>query len=140
MSQLNIDFVLIDDEPITLFVAKQLFQLHGLLDKVIAFNDPEEALEFLQRHISSCKVPQVILLDLNMPLISGWDLLEALSPNNEQLKEKCHIYLLTSSLNPSDITRAREHPLVKELIHKPLNSDKICQIQENTREAAENAR
>ena len=134
------DFVLIDDEPITLFLTKQLFKHEGLSDKVIAFDDPEEALAFLQRHISSGQVPQVILLDLNMPLISGWDLLVALEPYNELLKAKCLIYLLTSSLDPSDIARAKEHPLVKELIHKPLNSDKINKIQENMKEAAENTR
>ena len=134
------DFILIDDEPITLFLAKQLFKLHGLSDKVIAFDDPEEALKFLQRQISCDQIPQVILLDLNMPLISGWDLLDALGPNNEQLKANCLIYLLTSSLDPSDIARAREHPQVKELIHKPLNSDKIHRIQGNMRKDAGNIR
>lgn len=125
------NFILIDDEPITLFITKQLFKHEGLSDEVIAFDDPEEALEFLQRHIAAGQVPQVILLDLNMPKISGWDLLMALGPYNEQLKANCLIYLLTSSLDPSDIARAKEHPQVKELIHKPLDKHKIKRIQEN---------
>ena len=90
------DFVLIDDEPITLFLNKKLFQLEGLSDEVIAFDDPEEALEFLQQQLSSGQVPQVIFLDLNMPKISGWDFLRALEPYKEQLQAKLLIYLLTS--------------------------------------------
>ena len=128
------DFVLIDDEPITLFLNKQLFKIEGLLDKVIAFDDPEEALEFLQRQISSGQVPQVIFLDLNMPKISGWDLLGALEPYNEQLQAKCLIYLLTSSLDPSDIARAKEHPQVTELIGKPLDRPKIIEVQNKVKE------
>lgn len=128
------DFVLIDDEPITLFLNKQLFKLEGLLDKVIAFDDPEEALEFLQKQISAGQVPQVILLDLNMPKISGWDLLEALEPYNEQLQSKCLVYLLTSSLDPSDIARAKEHPQVRELIRKPLDRHKIIEVRNKVNE------
>ena len=125
------DFVLIDDEPITLFVTKQIFKLEGLLDKLIAFDDPEEAIKFIQRQISSGKVPKVILLDLNMPLISGWDFLDALESYSEQLKANCLIYLLTSSLDPSDLERASEHPQVTELIQKPLDRQKIRKLHEN---------
>ena len=128
------DFVLIDDEPVTLFLNKQLFKIEGLLDKVIAFDDPEEALEFLQKQLSAGQVPQVILLDLNMPKISGWDLLEALEPYNEQLQSKCLVYLLTSSLDPSDIARAKEHPQVTELFGKPLDRHKILEIQNKVKE------
>ena len=127
------DFVLIDDEPIALFLTKQLFKLEGLSEKVIAFDDPEEAIKFLQRQILSGNVPHVILLDLNMPKVSGWDLLGALGPYSEQLQANCFIYLLTSSVDPTDLTRAKEHPQVKELIHKPLDKLKIHKIQEDMR-------
>lgn len=125
------NFVLIDDDTIILFLAKKIFQFEGLSENLNCFNDPEKALEYLQRQIPAGEVPQVILLDLNMPKISGWALLEALEPFKEKLEGQCLIYLLTSSLDPSDIARAREHPQVKELIHKPLDRNKIYQIQKN---------
>ncbi len=69
------EFILIDDDPITLFLAKHIFLNEDYSDNVIEFNDPERALDFLRHQISDGQVPQVIILDLNMPKISGWDLL-----------------------------------------------------------------
>ena len=125
------NFVLIDDDPIALFLTKKILQFEGITEKVMAFDDPEEALEFLQRQIPAGELPQVILLDLNMPKISGWDLLEDLEPYNKELEANCLIYLLTSSLDPSDIAKAKEHPQVKGLIHKPLDRQKVQEIQKN---------
>ena len=85
------DFVSIDDEPIALFLVKKIFQFEGLSENVIDFDDPEKAVEFLKRQISAGKVPQVIFLDLNMSKISGWDVLKALEPYNEQLQSACLI-------------------------------------------------
>ncbi len=97
---------------------------------VTSFQSPVEALAFLQRQIPAGLLPQVILLDLNMPLIGGWELLKELQPHQVQLQGQCAIYLLSSSLDPSDIARAKEHPLVTQLIQKPLDSRKIHEIHE----------
>lgn len=62
-----------------------------------------------------------------------WDVLKILEPYKEQLKPKCLINLVTSSLDPKDIVRAMEHPQVEELIEKPLDRYKIRELHENMR-------
>lgn len=122
--------LLIDDDPIGIYLSERLLKHEGLFDMVTSFQYPVEALAYLQRQIPAGLLPQVILLDLNMPLIGGWGLLDKLKPNQVQLQGQCAIYLLSSSLDPSDISRAKEHPLVAQLIQKPLDGSKIREIHE----------
>ena len=123
--------LLIDDDPITTFLTEQLLRHEGLSDTAASFQSPTEALAFLLRQIPAGLVPQVILLDLNMPLLSGWDFLDLLKTHEIQLQGQSIVYLLTSSLNPSDELRAEAYPLVAGLLHKPLDKDKIQQIRKH---------
>ncbi len=122
--------LLVDDDPIGMFLTKKILKREGFSDTVTSFQSSVEGLSFLRGQISAGKPPQVILLDLNMPLMDGWAFLEALSPYEAQLHSQCLIYLLTSSLAPYDLARAKEHPLVVELIQKPLDSLKTKEMQE----------
>lgn len=118
----------IDDDPIGVFLTQQLLKREGITDFVTAFQCPVKALAYLREQVLLDAAPHVILLDLNMPLLSGWDLLAALQPLEDQLWGRCAIYLLTSSLAPHDLLRAEANPLVQRLIHKPLTSNDIQEI------------
>jgi CheY-like chemotaxis protein len=120
--------LLIDDDPTALFLTQRLFQREGL-DALTAFLSPVEALSFIKEQALTDLSPQVILLDLNMPLLNGWEFMEALKPLEAQLLGRCSVYILTSSLAPGDVARVREYPLVVSLIHKPLNQAQIQAIQ-----------
>ena len=122
--------LLIDDDPITTFLTERLLQHEGLSDTAATFQSPTKALAFLLRQIPAGLVPQVILLDLNMPTISGWDFLDILKRHEVQLQGQCIVYLLTSCLVPSDEVRAKTYPLVAGLLLKPLDKDKIQQIRD----------
>ena len=128
--------LLIDDDPIAAFLTQRLLEHEGLSDTAASFQSPPEALEFLLRQIPAGLVPQVILLDLNMPLISGWDFLDLLKAHEVQLQGQCIVYLLTSSMAPADELRAQEYPLVAGLLHKPLNKRKIQLIRDHVLPAA----
>lgn len=130
--------LLVDDDPIGVFLTKKILKREGFYDTVTSFESSVEALKFLQEQISAGKPPQVILLDLNMLLMDGWAFLEALSPYEAQLHSQCLIYLLTSSLAPSDLARAKEHPLVMKLIQKPLDSRTTKEIQEQVERIGRN--
>ncbi|MDF7811638.1 response regulator [Hymenobacter sp. YC55] len=126
--------VLVDDDYISVFLTEKILKREGLSEGLCSFQSPEEALRHVQQSIPN-EVPDVILLDLNMPVISGWDFLMALRPYEAQLVGRCFIYVLTSSLSPSDTDRVHEFPLVAGLIHKPLDD---LQIQTIHAQVAEN--
>lgn len=121
--------LLVDDDPTVIFLVKRLFQHEGLPNALTTFLSPVEALTFLRQQAPLGSLPQVILLDLNMPILNGWEFLEALEPLKEQLRDHCLVYILTSSLAPSDMNRAKCNPLVAGLLHKPLDRHEIQAIQ-----------
>lgn len=123
--------LLIDDDPIATFLTERLLQHEGLSDTAASFQSPTEALAFLLKQIPAGLVPQVILLDLNMPLVSGWDFLDILRRHEVQLQDQCIVYLLTSSMAPADEVRAKTYPLVAGLLHKPLDKRQIQQIRDH---------
>ena len=121
--------LLVDDDPTVIFLVKRLFQHEGLPDALTTFVSPVEALTFLRQQAPLDALPQVILLDLNMPVLNGWEFLEAIQPLEEQLRNQCLVYILTSSLAPSDTNRAQNNPLVTGLLQKPLDRSEIQAIQ-----------
>ena len=72
----------------------------------------------------------VILLDINMPLMSGWDFLTEISKHGEAKPQQCAIFMLSSSLDRSDIETAEKHPLVSGFFSKPLSLKRVQETQE----------
>ncbi|QKG54823.1 hypothetical protein GKZ67_18870 [Hymenobacter sp. BRD67] len=69
-----------------------------------------------------------MFLDLNMPLMNGWQFLDALAPHENLLRGHCHIFILTSSLALTDMEKAKTYDLVTRLIHKPIDRLEIQAI------------
>jgi CheY-like chemotaxis protein len=111
-------FVVIDDDEISLLVAKRLLADVLRVTDIEIFDRAGEALRFL-RSYDGCETISVIL-DLNMPVISGWDFLDFFNQFEDSLKAHVHIYVLTSSVNPADRLKAFTHPNVICFISKPL--------------------
>lgn len=120
---------LIDDDPITIFSVKKLIEITQISETVHCFHNGHEALEFF-KSLENESEPELILLDLNMPIVDGWEFMDAYSKLN--LNTNILIYVMTSSINPSDARKVEQYnqkfPFqVKHLI-KPINKDKLLAL------------
>ncbi|MBA3986288.1 MAG: response regulator [Flavobacteriales bacterium] len=130
MTQITKRFLLVDDDPTSNFISrmalkKSLGEVH-----INVFTIPEDGLEFIKSGPSH-NPPDgktTLFLDINMPSISGWEFLEAFELFDASIKEQYNIYILSSSLDPSDINRAKANPLVLDFIEKPLNNATLLKI------------
>lgn len=81
-------------------------------------------LDFLRENASNlANIPDVLLLDINMPVIDGWTFLDILMKEIPAVTEKMRIYIVSSSIDTRDLEKVKEYDIVKEYLVKPLNSD-----------------
>lgn len=111
--------LVIDDDEVVTFLHETLLKLAGGLNEIHAFNNGREALRFLEQHKGEDDCRYMVLLDINMPVMDGWDFLEA--ANGFLLKQCVSLYILSSSIDRNDISKAKGYGVVDGFLHKPLN-------------------
>ncbi len=117
---------IIDDDPIHQRIAQIMIAKHELFDGYSSYTEAELALEFLRENVKNTEtLPDVILLDLNMPVVDGWDFLEAFEKFQTELSKNIRIFIVTSSVDEKDKLRSQTFSFVKGFISKPLSPDII---------------
>ena len=124
---------IIDDDQFSLFYTRYKLIADRLTEDIHTFLSAEKGLAALTDSGDE-DIPDVILLDLNMPVMDGWQFLGALGPSWPRFKDKCRIYIVTSSLDSADQIRANQNPMVTGFFDKPLHSEDtiLIQSQEHT--------
>lgn len=123
MKKINIACI-IEDEPIHLFITKKLIDMTGMVESLLIFGNGKEAYDKLKAIFVACEnLPEIILLDLNMPVWDGWQFLEEFT--KIPVKTKVIIYILTSSNNPDDLKRAEAFSMSKNYLIKPISLDQL---------------
>jgi CheY-like chemotaxis protein len=123
--------IFIDDSPLDHYILKRILYKYSLTYDVNCTADGEEVIHFLKKHRRDEKtLPDVILLDLYMPDFDGWTFLEKLQKLHLRLAKPVKIYILSASINPNDINRAKCIPIVKEFVFKPITKDALQKLVE----------
>jgi CheY-like chemotaxis protein len=120
---------IIDDDPIHLFLTNKLIEMTNLVDKTISYKDGKEAFLAIQTSIKNEEVlPDIIFLDLNMPIWDGWQFLEKM----QELPKLPDFttFILTSSENEDDLKKAEKYGLNTNYLIKPINRDMLKNILE----------
>ena len=115
---------IIDDDPIFRFGTKKLMESVQPSLSFMVYKNGKEALDDLILKIKSSEsIPDVILLDLNMPIMDGWQFLDECLKN--KLLEKIPIYIVSSSVDSRDIEKAKKYKIVNNYIIKPFSVSTI---------------
>jgi CheY-like chemotaxis protein len=125
---MSIKLFVIDDDEIIHFLVKR--NLKPVIDNIEVnyFFNGEDAIIYLTKSIQSDNLPHIILLDLNMPILDGWEFLHHFSRLDPKIKSKITVIILTSSLNPDDILKAQNLKDVSGFISKPISEQNLLQL------------
>ncbi len=114
--------LLVDDDPATNFLHTRAIKGTDCAEEIATAENGEAALSYLQqRFAQNLPAPALILLDINMPVMNGWDFLTAYRQLPEEQKSQSKIVMLTTSMNPDDELRAKTFSEIKEFNFKPLD-------------------
>jgi CheY-like chemotaxis protein len=119
----------VDDDAVYQFVIRSQIESYGLARKILVFSDGELAISFLKETMENTEeLPDIILLDLNMPIMDGWEFLDEYLMLRPKLGKKINIYVVTSSINQTDIDRAKSISEVTDYIVKPINEQMLTDM------------
>jgi CheY-like chemotaxis protein len=120
---------IIDDDDIFQFTAQKYIELKKAAEKTTSFTNGSEAMNHLQQIVHEPDdLPDVILLDINMPILDGWQFIKEFARFEVALKKKVLVYLTTSSIDQADFEKAKGIKNIAGYIVKPLNEEKIINI------------
>ncbi|TDO94543.1 response regulator [Flavobacterium sp. 245] len=116
---LNPTFLLIEDNLIDQLVIKQLFKKVLGIDQVHLANNGKEGLQWLFYNLETC-TPLIILLDIQMPIMNGFDFLKTFDQFDEKYKNDIQIYVLSSTLDQDEIDEITKNKYVQKMLSKPF--------------------
>jgi CheY-like chemotaxis protein len=122
----------VDDDSVYQFTASRTLQATHLAHQILQFQNGSEALNFLRKGLdASQSIPDIIFLDINMPITDGWAFLEEFHQLKARLQKDIQIYMVSSSIDPRDRNRARAFPEVTDYIEKPISMNKFSELLTN---------
>jgi len=114
----------IDDDPITLMLSRKVIEKSSFSDEIITAQNGEEALLYFNTlKYSKAKIvkkPQLIFLDLNMPVMGGWEFLDYFTSPAYDEFNSVNVIVLSSTINPEDLLKAKKYPIIKDFLSKPI--------------------
>jgi len=126
----------VDDDSISLTISQLLLKRTGFAMEVVTAIDGSDALEYFDDLFTKNldpigNAPELILLDINMPVMNGWEFLQAYVPLYEAILSNTRIVILSSTIDPEDFALAKQYPVVVQFISKPLSIENLEELKLN---------
>jgi CheY-like chemotaxis protein len=127
----NVDLVmLVDDNDTDNFISKRIIEITKFAKRIEVKNSGKSALEYLEREQFNAKnLPDIIFLDINMPIVDGFVFLFEFEMFPDEVKNKCKIVILSSSDNKRDIEKIIDNNYVVKFVTKPLTEQALNEIK-----------
>jgi len=123
----KINLLVIDDDDINIFIIKKIVEKTGFPVNMVAKTNGQLAIDYLSEIVGNAEeFPHLILIDINMPVLNGWEFIEAYEKMN--ITKAVDMYMLSSSVYENDIEKAKTYKVVKGFISKPLSIDRLIEL------------
>ncbi|AEH00669.1 response regulator [Lacinutrix sp. 5H-3-7-4] len=122
---------IIDDDNVYVNLVKKIIETKKLCENLIVFSDGKQSIDYFEallQNLDPTNIPEIIFLDLNMPIMDGWEFLERFTKIKNRLDKAITLYVVSSSINPLDVNRAKALSSVKDYLIKPVNIDELENI------------
>jgi CheY-like chemotaxis protein len=121
----------IDDDEIYTFTVKRIINNSEIAHKTLFFPNGKLALDFFTEYVHQTdSLPDLILLDINMPVLDGWQFMDEFVKIHPLIKKKVTIYIVSSSIDEADFAKARSYEQISDFIVKPINVAKLQKMVE----------
>lgn len=125
----------IDDDPITLMLCKMVISKSLFSKEIVTAKNGEEALLYFNTLIkgntnTQITKPQLIFLDLNMPVMGGWEFLDSFSTSDYSEYNNTKVIILSSTIDPEDLEKSKKYPMVIDFLSKPISKEMLEYIKE----------
>lgn len=122
---------LVDDDEINNFICTNILRKISFCDDVVAYESGTEAIDALKNATKNGQddLPDVIFLDINMPIMNGWDFLEEFKILKPEISKKVSLFMLSSSIYQADVEKSKQYDDVIDFVTKPLNADVLDDIK-----------
>lgn len=125
--------MLVDDNEIDNLINQKMIEAASITEIIYIHTGAKSAIEFLRNvekiDVADKVLPDVIFLDIDMPLMDGFQFLEEFEKMSTVIKDKCKIIMLTSSINPLDFNRSKKYSNVRLYLNKPLSHESIAKLE-----------
>ncbi|MBK0380627.1 response regulator [Mucilaginibacter segetis] len=118
----------IDDDHIFTYGLKKLLEIKGFYTKTIDFGNGKDAIDYLTNPDYVNNLPDIILCDINMPVMDGWEFIQNFEEIKSQTGKKIALYVISSSADAVDIERAKNNPHITDYLLKPLDENYLTEI------------